>query len=66
MTSIEIVVICKTDLHRFPTDSNTFDISFQFLWGPALLISPVVDEGATTVDIYFPQANWYNYYTVSS
>lgn len=32
------------DGFRFPNDSWTFNISDQFLWGPALMISPVLDE----------------------
>ena len=28
--------------HEFPTDLNTWDIDDQFLWGEALLISPVL------------------------
>jgi len=30
--------------------------------GDGLLISPVLVENATTVDAYFPQGVWYNYY----
>ncbi|XP_035693837.1 sucrase-isomaltase, intestinal-like [Branchiostoma floridae] len=29
-------------LHEFPTDSNTWDVDRQFLWGSGLLISPVL------------------------
>jgi len=31
--------------------------------GPALLVSPILDQGATTVQAYFPAATWYNYHT---
>ncbi|KAL5515500.1 hypothetical protein EMCRGX_G000674 [Ephydatia muelleri] len=30
---------------EFPTDSNTWDLDTQFLWGSSLLISPVLTEG---------------------
>ncbi len=30
--------------------------------GPAFLITPVLDEGKTSVNGYFPQGNWYDYY----
>lgn len=49
-------------VHEFPQDSNTWSIGNQFLWGPALYISPVLDQGLVTVDVYLPQARWYNYY----
>lgn len=35
------------------------------MWGPALLISPVLQEGKLSVDVYFPEDVWYDYYTVS-
>ena len=33
------------------------------MWGAALLISPVLKEGATTVVAYLPASLWYDYYT---
>lgn len=35
----------------------------QFLVGSALLISPVLDQGATSVSVYFPNTTWYDYWT---
>uniref|UniRef100_A0A9J8BUL3 alpha-glucosidase n=1 Tax=Cyprinus carpio carpio TaxID=630221 RepID=A0A9J8BUL3_CYPCA len=32
-------------LHEFVTDEKTWDIDRQFLWGPALLITPVLEMG---------------------
>ena len=45
---------------EFPTDSNTWVIDRQFMWGSGLLISPVLDQGATTKSAYFPDARWYD------
>ncbi|XP_066266381.1 sucrase-isomaltase, intestinal-like [Branchiostoma lanceolatum] len=50
-------------LHEFPTDSNTWDVDKQFLWGSGLLISPVLTPDTTTVDAYFPDTPWYDYFT---
>ncbi|CAH1245724.1 MGAM [Branchiostoma lanceolatum] len=50
-------------LHEFPTDSNTWDVDRQFLWGSGLLISPVLTPNTTTVSAYFPDTPWYDYYT---
>jgi maltase-glucoamylase len=47
---------------RFPRDSATYSIDRQFLIGPAILITPVIDEGKTSVLGYFPKDNWYSYY----
>uniref|UniRef100_A0AAQ5XRX1 alpha-glucosidase n=1 Tax=Amphiprion ocellaris TaxID=80972 RepID=A0AAQ5XRX1_AMPOC len=52
-------------LHEFVEDRNTWDIYQQFLWGPALLITPVLDPTSTMVLGYFPKVRWYDYYTVS-
>ncbi|XP_061924131.1 sucrase-isomaltase, intestinal [Entelurus aequoreus] len=50
-------------LHEFVTDRTTWDIHKQFLWGPALLITPALEAGATQVKGYVPDARWYDYYT---
>nr|XP_015216325.1 PREDICTED: sucrase-isomaltase, intestinal [Lepisosteus oculatus] len=50
-------------LHEFVEDTITWDIYRQFLWGPALLISPALDDGQTVVTGYFPKARWYDYHT---
>ncbi|EFA78629.1 alpha-glucosidase [Heterostelium album PN500] len=48
---------------EYPTDANTLAIDQQFLVGECLLVSPVLEEGATTVNAYFPDDIWYNYFT---
>ena len=35
------------------------------MWGEALMISPVLTEGAVQVDAVIPKGLWYDYYTVS-
>ncbi|CAJ0565183.1 unnamed protein product, partial [Mesorhabditis spiculigera] len=45
---------------EFPTDSETFTIDRQFLWGSALMIAPALDPGVTTVRAYFPSDRWYS------
>jgi alpha-glucosidase (family GH31 glycosyl hydrolase) len=34
------------------------------MWGPALLISPVLEQGKLSVDVYIPDDVWYDYYNV--
>ncbi|KFV47227.1 Maltase-glucoamylase, intestinal, partial [Gavia stellata] len=50
-------------LHEFVEDKTTWEIYRQFLWGPALLISPVLEQGAVEVNAYLPNARWYDYHT---
>ncbi|NXL40178.1 MGA protein, partial [Glaucidium brasilianum] len=52
-------------LHEFVEDRTTWEIYKQFLWGAALLISPVLEQGAVAVNAYLPNARWYDYHTVS-
>lgn len=39
---------------HFPQDLNSFSADESFLLGDSLLVHPVMDAGATTVDVYFP------------
>ncbi|XP_043729072.1 maltase-glucoamylase, intestinal isoform X3 [Cervus elaphus] len=55
--------VARPLLHEFYQDSNTWDVYQQFLWGPGLLITPVLDEGAEKVTAYMPDAVWYDYET---
>ncbi|KAM5255777.1 maltase-glucoamylase [Ctenodactylus gundi] len=55
--------VARPLLHEFYGDSNTWDVHRQFLWGPGLLITPVLEEGAEKVMAYVPDAVWYDYET---
>ncbi|XP_065907370.1 uncharacterized protein [Dysidea avara] len=48
---------------EFPSDVRTHYIDQQFMVGSGLLVSPVLEEGATKVDAYFPRGRWYDIYT---
>lgn len=49
---------------HFPADTNTYSQDQSFMLGPSLLIAPVVEEGATTREVYLPiGADWYDYNT---
>jgi len=48
---------------EFDTESDADLLYFdrQFLLGPAILVSPVLTQGATTLEAFFPRsARWYN------
>ncbi|CAH1264817.1 MGAM [Branchiostoma lanceolatum] len=61
----EGATVVRPPLHEFTDDPMTHAIDRQFLWGPALLFSPVLDQGMTSVDAYIPHGRWYDYYTGS-
>lgn len=50
-------------LFEYPTNSDVYGIDQQFMIGPAILVSPVLTEGATSVTAYFPDDVWYDYYS---
>uniref|UniRef100_A0A8C1BIY9 alpha-glucosidase n=1 Tax=Cyprinus carpio carpio TaxID=630221 RepID=A0A8C1BIY9_CYPCA len=55
--------VVRPMLHEFVTDEKTWGIDKQFLWGPALLITPALDPGVTVVKGYLPYGVWYDYHT---
>lgn len=49
--------------YLYPEDPATFANELQFFYGDALLVSPVQDVGQTSVDAYFPDDLFYDWYT---
>ena len=50
----------------FRTDVRAQNTGDQFMYGPAFLVNPVTDPGATTRQVYLPGAKWYDFWTGSS
>jgi alpha-D-xyloside xylohydrolase len=48
----------------FPTDPKVADLTDEYMFGPAFLVAPVTEQGATSRRVYLPAgADWYNYWT---
>jgi alpha-D-xyloside xylohydrolase len=48
----------------FPNDSHVADLRDEYMFGPAFLVAPITDQGATSRNVYLPEgADWYNYWT---
>ena len=49
-------------LHH-PDDPQAAARGDQFLWGRDMLVSPVVEKGATSRRLYLPRGNWFDFWT---
>ncbi len=48
----------------FPNDPNVADLRDEYMFGPAFLVAPVTEQGATSRKVYLPAGtDWYNYWT---
>jgi alpha-glucosidase (family GH31 glycosyl hydrolase) len=48
----------------FPSDPHVVDLRDEYMFGPAFLVAPITDQGATSRQVYLPAGtDWYNYWT---
>ncbi len=48
----------------FPNDPQASEIDDEYMFGPAFLVAPVTEQGATSRAVYLPAGtDWYNYWT---
>jgi len=48
----------------FPGDPKVADVRDEYMFGPAFLVAPVTEQGATKRMVYLPAgADWFNYWT---
>ena len=48
----------------FPNDKKSHDITDQYMFGPALLVNPVLEAKAKTRPVYLPQTvGWYDFWS---
>jgi alpha-glucosidase (family GH31 glycosyl hydrolase) len=48
---------------EFPTDANCRQFPYQYLFGSALLVAPVFEEGVSQWPVYLPVGDWYDFWT---
>jgi alpha-D-xyloside xylohydrolase len=48
----------------FPNDPKVADLRDEYMFGPAFLVAPVTEQGASSREVYLPAGtDWYNYWT---
>lgn len=55
-------------LLSYPADPNVYtaNAEYEFLFGPDLLVAPVIEEAATTRTLYLPPGEWLNFWDSTS
>lgn len=55
--------IMRHPMLEWPDDPGTYDSKYEYLLGDAILVAPVVTEGARTRTLYLPKGTWVDYWT---
>jgi alpha-D-xyloside xylohydrolase len=64
MTWTDDYTIMRPLVMDFTADHQVYDIGDQFMFGPALMVSPVYVYGVRNREVYFPaDSGWYDFYT---
>jgi len=61
LTASEGVPVMRPLFYDFPQDEATWEVDDAYMFGPDLLIAPVIQKGATSRCVYLPKgARWTN------
>jgi alpha-D-xyloside xylohydrolase len=63
MTTNEAYTPMRPLAMDYRSDTRALNIGDQFMFGPALLVNPVTEPGATTRRMYLPKGIWYDFWT---
>jgi len=51
--------------HSWPSNKKTYNIDTQFMWGEALVIAPIIEQGVFSREVYLPENEiWYDFNTL--
>ncbi|MRS02060.1 family 31 glucosidase, partial [bacterium] len=56
--------VMRTLFYEFPSDTKSWDISDQYMFGPDLLVAPIMEAGKISRQVYLPSGvKWKNAWT---
>jgi alpha-glucosidase (family GH31 glycosyl hydrolase) len=48
---------------EYPADPQVLNLADEYLFGPEILVAPILDEGALERSVYLPQGKWIDYWS---
>ncbi|KAK4763860.1 hypothetical protein SAY87_013298 [Trapa incisa] len=57
--------IARPVFFSFPTYTECYGLSTQFLIGSSVMVSPVLDKGKSKVNVLFPPGTWYSLFDMT-
>ncbi len=48
---------------QYPTDPQVLNMADEYLFGPDILVAPVLDQGALERTVYLPEGTWIDYWS---
>ena len=55
--------VLRPMFYDFPKDANTWELKDQYMFGPDILVAPVVEPDVPTRTVYLPEGNWKHLFT---
>lgn len=50
-------------IYSFQEDENCLHVEDEYMLGQKLLVAPLMEQGQKTREVYFPEGNWYGFFT---
>ena len=61
-TRTSLPVLRPMLLHH-PDDRGAWEVDDQYYFGPCLLVAPVLEQGATSRQVWLPEGEWFDFWT---
>ncbi len=55
--------VVRHPLVHYPEDPEVYDLRYQFMVGPEIMVAPVLDPDRDTVEVYLPAGRWVHLWT---